>query len=207
MRFPLEHKPPVISSWKGPPTPLHYCNGAAYDVPYQALQDDFKSWFVISDCELFWLRLPHGYRCHDGVFLWLRPWHMTTYDGYLPKNGLCGYAFHVLVTGLRRGGWEPDVGAFFLEHPPHLGEWPVHHSKQVIWQLLLSVALGPAFCVCRPSYVTVSHAPPYHECALLSAWLSPWCQASACGNTDGPAGPGSVDTPSDSDDSDGPLFN
>ena len=96
---------------------------------------------------------------------------MATYDGCLPKNGLCGYAFHVLVTGLRKGGWEPDPGAFFLEHPPHLGAWPVHYSKQAIWQLLLSVALGPAFCVCRASYVTVSYSPPFHSCALPSSWL------------------------------------
>ena len=170
MRFPLECEPPVISSWAALDTPLHFCNGAAYDVPYQSLHDDFKSWFVISDCELFRLRKPHEYYCHDGAFLWLRPWHMTTYDGYLPKDGLSGYAFHVLVTGLRRSGWEPDVGAFFLEHPPHCGEWPVHYSKLATWQLLLSVALGPAFCVCQASYVTVSYAPPFHESALPSMW-------------------------------------
>ena len=120
---------------------------------------------------------------------------MTTYDGYLPKNGLCGYAFHVLVTGMRRGGREPDVGAFFLEHPPHLGEWPVHHSKQVIWQLLLSVALGPAFCVCRPSYVTISHAPPFHDCTLPSAWLPPGSKADTRGGVGRSAGLGLVDTP------------
>ena len=170
MKYPLEETPPVVGSWRGPRTPLHYCSGAAYDVPYQALQDEFKSCFFISDCELFWLRLPYWYYCQDGAFLWLRPWHMTTYDGSVPKGGLCGYTFHVLVTGLRRGGWEPDAGAFFLEHPPHLGEWPVHYSKQVIWQLLLSAALGPAFCVCRPSYATVSHSPPFHELALPSMW-------------------------------------
>ena len=95
---------------------------------------------------------------------------MTTYDGYLPKNGLCGYAFHVLVTGLRRSGWEPDVGAFFLEHPPHCGEWPVHYSKSMTWQLLLSTALGPAFCVCQASYVTVCHASPFYGSLLPSMW-------------------------------------
>ena len=117
MRFPLEHVPPAINSWAAVDAPLHFCNGAAYDVPRQSLSDDFKSWFDISDCELFRLRRPHEYRCHDGTFLWLRPWHMVSYDDYLPDNGLCGYVFFVLVTGLRRGGWEPDIGAFFLEHP------------------------------------------------------------------------------------------
>ena len=130
---------------------------------------------------------------------------MTTYDGYLPKNCLCGYAFHVLVTGLRRGGWEPDVGAFFLEHPPHCGEWPVHHSKQVTWQLLLSVALGPAFCVCRASYVTISHAPPYHGYALPSAWPHSGRQTGDHEGTGDHAGSGSVDVPGEDDDSDDPL--
>ena len=170
MEYPLEKTPPVICSWRGPRTPLHCCSGAAYDVPYQALQDEFKSCVVISDCELFWLRLPYWYHCQDGVFLWLRPWHQALYDGRVPRGGLRGYAFHVLVTGLRRGGWEPDAGSFFLEHPPHLGEWPVHYSRLVVWQLLLSTALGPAFCVCRPSYVTVRHSPPYQDFVLPSMW-------------------------------------
>ena len=85
---------------------------------------------------------------------------------------LQGYACHVLVTGLRRGGWDPDIGSFFLEHPPHLGEWPAHYTKMAVWQMLLSVALGPAFCVCRPSYVSVCHSPPYRDVVLPSSWLA-----------------------------------
>ena len=129
---------------------------------------------------------------------------MATYDGYLPRNGRCGYAFHVLVTGLRKGGWEPDAGAFFLEHPPHCGEWPVHHSKQVTWQILLSVALGPAFCVCRASYVTVSHAPPYHGYALPSAWPHSARRTDSCegiDERDGPSLGGVSDADIDSDES------
>ena len=94
---------------------------------------------------------------------------MVSYDGDLPDDGLCGYVFFVLVTGLRRGGWEPDIGAFFLEHPPHCGQWPVHYSKSMTWQLLLSTALGPAFCVCQASYATVRHASPFHR-SDLTTW-------------------------------------
>ena len=127
---------------------------------------------MISDCELFWLRRPFQYRCQDGYFLWLRAWHETHYDGSPLVGGLQGYAFHVLVTGLRRGGWDPDVGCFFLEHPPHLGVWPAHYTRMAVWQMLLSVALGPAFCVCRPSYVSVCHSQPYGDVVLPSSWLS-----------------------------------
>ena len=102
MVYPLERAPAVIRSWRGPRTPQHFCNGAAYDVPYSALCDDFKSTVVISDCELFWLRRPFQYKCKDGYFLWLRAWHETHYDGSPLVGGLQGYAFHVLVTGLRR---------------------------------------------------------------------------------------------------------
>ena len=91
---------------------------------------------------------------------------MVVYDGCLSENGLHGYVFPVLVTGLRRGGWEPDIGAFFLEHPPHCGQWPVHYLRSMTWQILLSTALGPAFCVCRESYATVRHAPLYHRADL-----------------------------------------
>ena len=46
----------------------------------------------------------------------------------------------------------------------------MHYSKLATWQLLLSVALGPAFCVCQASYVTVCHAPPFYESILPSMW-------------------------------------
>ena len=166
MRFPLEHAQPDIVCWPDVDVPLQFCNGMAYDVPRQSLDDAFKSWFCISDCELFRLRRPHEYCCHDGTFLWLRPWHMVLYDDCPSECGSHGYVFLILVTGLRRGGWEPDIGAFFLEHPPHCGQWPVHYSKSMTWQLLLSTALGPAFCVCRESYATVRHAPPFHRADL-----------------------------------------
>ena len=72
-----------------------------------------------------------------------------------------GYVFGVHVTGLRRSGWEPNLWCFFLAHPACLGPWPVHDSKFAVWQLLLSVALGPAFCVSHPSHVSMRLVPPH----------------------------------------------
>ena len=141
-------------------------------VRYQVLCEEIKSTVVISDRELFWLRRTRQHTCQDGAFLWLRAWHETQYDGRPLLGWAQGYVFHVRVTGLRRGGWEPDKGCYFLEHPPHLGTWPVHHSRMTVWQMLLSVALGPAFCVCRPSYANVRHSPPYSGVAVPNARLA-----------------------------------
>ena len=104
--------------------------------------------------------------CHDGPFLWLRTWHQVIYNGDQMEHGIHGYVFPVLVTGMRQAGWEPDVGAFFLEHSPHCGPWPVHVTKSTVWQQLLSTSLGPAFCVCTPSYATVRYSPPFHDTVL-----------------------------------------
>ena len=41
-----------------------------------------------------------------------------------------------------------------------------------VWQLLLSVALGPAFCVSHPSYVSMRLFPPYRGMAMPGMGLT-----------------------------------
>ena len=165
-RFPLEHQSPRINCWIESDPPHLFCGGLALERAHSAGNDAFRSDIRISDQELYYLRKWHEFCCHDGPFLWLRTWHQVMYNGDQMEFGIHGYVFPVLVTGMRQAGWEPDVGAFFLEHSPHCGPWPVHVTRSIIWQQLLSTSLGPAFCVCTPSYATVRYSPPFHGTVL-----------------------------------------
>ena len=73
------------------------------------------------------------------------------------------------------------------------------------WQLLLSTALGPAFCVCQASYATVRHASPFHR-AGLTTWPHTARRADAQGGLDRGAGVPDV-TSEDSVDMCPPLLN
>ena len=118
---------------------------------------------VIPDHALFLLRHPGRYTCHDGVFVWLRPWHSVS---RLKRDAVykrMGYVFPVRRIGTHVGGWEPDPGVFFLTHKLNLGPWPVHDSTVAIWQLLLSMQLEEGMCVLHPTHGMLSLLAPYQH--------------------------------------------
>ena len=120
---------------------------------------------MTSDLELFQLRAPGRFSCHEGTFVWLRPWHDTQYKGRSLSARRMGYSFPIRMTVPGTGGWAPDPGMFYLEHDPAWGHWPTHDSKLRVLQLFLSMQLGPHFYVLRPAHLLLGFKEPYERCS------------------------------------------